>query len=597
MKTLSTADPSADPANNPSGPTEAVNGFARPPETEGLDHVTALEQHAWVEQPVSSDRLEFKREGSSTVRNVLVLAFGAILAYTEFVFGLLSGDNVVDAIWPHAVRSLSWTMTFRDSPSTLFAALLSLAGLTSWVRRRHAHRLESNTARTLLLLAIGFVVGLISLHFLMDVFYLRGAFMLLPVAMGWTLGCLLIARDGIPRWRTSVSQSPSPTRVVHLLGVFLAAWLVMPGVPALAGLAPSPPEAPLYGYGGPAGPFNTVDWSTPYILPPEVVAVQGDLEDDVEFSVHLTLPVIPEDLGVETVPLAILLHGFFYPDQPAYATWIEHLAGKGMAVAFLQYPSDLRPDGFEQYEVTEQNGQSDFLQHHYRDLAIRAAMDRMTEVLIGPQRAEEVTEILGNMTVDPDALWVGGHSLGASYTFLTLDESLERGWGETAVVVALEAPADRPMQDHLQPNLTGLPEQTLVQIGVAEDDTSVGVCPGAYHQTVFSEVVSEQNQLLEYRSDRYGFPRLVASHYLQADPAHDRLSDWGFYRRVDAQADFLVAQSRNDTFTSDWALSYMLEPVTLTGMGQWSDGTPVLPLSLYTDGLNNHSRFIECRSG
>lgn len=589
MNTLSTSAHATTPLTA-TGAAAIVSERNKP-----FDNEPAVEDPLRTTEAVNDEAVVVNQP--STVRSLIILALGVIVAYAEFLFRLMTGNNVVDAIWPHAVRSLSWTMSFRDSPSTLFAVLLSMAGITSWVCRRHPQRLKSRRVRFSLLLAVGVLLGLISLHFLMDVFYLRGAFLLLPVTMGWTLGCVLIMRDGLPRWRTSTDGSWSTNRVVHLLGVFLAAWLVMPGVPALAGFSPAPPQAPLFGYGGPPGPFNTTDWSTPYDLPAEVVEVQGDMEDDVEFSVHLTLPIISADLEVETVPLAILLHGFFYPDQSAYATWIEHLAAKGMAVAFLQYPSDLRPEGFEDHDVTERDGQSDFLQHHYRDLAIRAAMDRMNEVLIGTNRAPEVSEVLGNITVDPDVLWVGGHSLGASYTFLTLDESLERGWGERAVVVSLEAPADRPLQDHLQPNLTGLPATTLVQIGVAEDDTSVGVCPGAYHQSVFSGVASEQNQLLEYRSDRYGFPRLVASHYLQTDPAHDRLSDWGFYRRVDGQADFLVAHSRNDTFTSDWALSYMLEPVTLTGMGQWSDGTPVLPLISYSDGLNNHSRFNECRSG
>jgi len=140
-----------------------------------------------------------------------------------------------------------------------------------------------------------------------------------------------------------------------------------------------------------------------------------------------------------------------------------------------------------------------------------------------------------------------------------------------------------------------MPEHTLVQIGVAEDDMSVGVCPGAHHQRTFEGVEAERNQLLEYRSDKYGFPRLVASHYLQTDPAHDRLSDWGFYRRIDAQADFLVAHARNDTFTAGWAMDYLTEPVTLTEMGEWSDGTAVIPLGWYTNALDNHSRFNDCR--
>ena len=111
------------------------------------------------------------------------------------------------------------------------------------------------------------------------------------------------------------------------------------------------------------------------------------------------------------------------------------------------------------------------------------------------------------------------------------------------------------MQETLQPDLSGMPDETLVQIGIPQDDMSVGTCPGAFHQQLFATLPDERNQLLEIQSDLYGFPRLVASHYLQTDPAHDTLSDWSFYRRVDAQADYLVAHGREDTFTADWATS------------------------------------------
>jgi len=86
----------------------------------------------------------------------------------------------------------------------------------------------------------------------------------------------------------------------------------------------------------------------------------------------------------------------------------------------------------------------------------------------------------------------------------------------------------------------------------------------------------------------------VASHYMQTDPAHDRLSDWGFYRRIDAQADYIVAQGRNDTFTADFAYQYMTDETMLTGMGQWEDGTPVLPLRLIHDAINTDTAFKAC---
>ena len=57
-------------------------------------------------------------------------------------------------------------------------------------------------------------------------------------------------------------------------------------------------------------------------------------------------------------------------------------------------------------------------------------------------------------------------------------------------------------------------------------------------------------------SDRHGFPRLVASHYLQATEAHDDLADWGFYRRVASQTNWLVASTSNDTINeSEWEIN------------------------------------------
>lgn len=441
---------------------------------------------------------------------------------------------------------------------------------------------------------VGVLLGLISIHFLLDVFYLRGAFLLLPTLMGWTLGVALIGLGGLPTLRSPGENSMSPARLTHVIGVFFAAWLVMPGVPAIAGFAPTPPDSPAIGYGSFPAPYTLAHYRSTYTLPEEVVAVQGDLEDDVEFSVYIALPELPEDSPVTHLPLAVLLHGFGYPDVDAYQSWIHHLGAKGVAVAFIQYPSDLRPEGHDQHEATYANGTSDYLQHTYRDLAIRAALDHVDSILLSEERDAELDAHLGDVVVDPTSLWAGGHSLGAAYTFITLDAAFDRGWGSHALVVALEAPASRPMQPSLQPDLSRMPEQTMVQIGVPQDDMSVGLCPGAFHQQMFSSLPDERNQLLEIQSDLYGFPRLVASHYLQTDPARDTLSDWSFYRRIDAQADFLVAHGRNDTFTADWAYQYMTDETMLTGMGEWSDGTPVLPLIWHTDAIEQVPSFSAC---
>ena len=524
----------------------------------------------------------------------VLFTLGFLLALSEVILRLAQGTGAVDAIWPHAVRSLEWTVVLRSSTEQTLILFMVVPVLGYFINRWKSESKYERTANEGLLVLVGLMSGLISIHFVMDVFYLRGAFLMLPMFYAWVFLWLLLLRGGMPRLRTAASEGISPARVTHLFGVFLAAWMLMPGIPALVGFAPSPPDAPTIGYGSNPGPYETMRFSEPYPMPSDVAAIQGNLEDDVVFSIHVTLPLIPEDKPVETIPLGILLHGFGYPDLNAYTHWIDHLAAKGMAVALLQYPSDLRPDGYESFEATDLEGTSDFLQHEYRNTAIRAAIDHMETMLFGENRSTTLDTTLGNITVDPTSLWVGGHSLGGAYTFITLDEVLAKGWGSRALVVALESPASRPKGMSMQPDLSNLPEDTMVQIAVTEDDMSVGVCPGAFHQQMFGELPDERNQLIEVHSDLYGFPRLVASHYLQTDPAYDRLADWGVYRRFDAQADFLVAHGRNDTFTADWAFQYMTEEETLTEMGKWSDGTPVLPLSLYADAINTEARFSSC---
>ena len=522
------------------------------------------------------------------------LLVGIFVAYSEMISRLLSGKDIVDAVWPHAVRSLEWTLTLRSAP-VLTVSLFVVAGIVAFGLR---NAVKSSTEKagwlTLPYAMLGLLIGLVSLHLLLDVFYLRGAFLMLPTLLGWSIACLLVALAGPPSLRSAGGEGVSPTRVIHMLGVFFAAWLVMPGIPAIAGFAPSPPDSPTMGYGSIPGPYTLEQYRSPYPMPEEVSEVQGHLEDDVEFSVYVILPNIPEDLPISHLPLAVLLHGFGYPDIDAYQGWISHLGAKGMAVAFIQYPSDLRPDGHEDHEATYNEGMSDYLEHSHRDVAIRAALDHLEGIILGPERDERLDAHLGEIQIDPTSLWVGGHSLGAAYSFTTLDAALERGWGSHALVVALEAPASRPMQSSLQPDLTLMPEETIVQIGVPQDDMSVGMCPGAFHQQMFNNLPIERNQLIEIQSDHYGYPRLVASHYLQTDPVRDTLSDWSFYRRIDAQADYIVAQGRNDTFTADWAYQYMTDESMLTGMGEWSDGTPVLPLIWHRNAIEESNDFQNC---
>ena len=92
----------------------------------------------------------------------------------------------------------------------------------------------------------------------------------------------------------------------------------------------------------------------------------------------------------------------------------------------------------------------------------------------------------------------------------------------------------------------------------------------------------EKNALfIEVPSDRHGFPRLVATHYLQATETHDDLADWGFYRRVANQANWLVSSLNNDTDNELIYRNNLIDSEELRYMGEWSDGREV---KLYAPG-------------
>ena len=82
-------------------------------------------------------------------------------------------------------------------------------------------------------------------------------------------------------------------------------------------------------------------------MPEEVSSIQGDYEEDVVFSVYIALP---ED-HQGNLPLAIILHGFANPFFESYVDWVEEIASRGMAVAYIQYPSDVMPPGHDTFEL------------------------------------------------------------------------------------------------------------------------------------------------------------------------------------------------------------------------------------------------------
>ena len=485
---------------------------------------------------------------------------GILLALLEPLILLLMGNDLGGAFWPMAKRSLEWTYFLRNNRTLVFAFFI-LAVPFSYVRSKSAGNLE----KSIFVIFVGFILGLLGIFSLLNWAYYRDAFLLLPTTYGFLLLCSALIIRGIPENPFS-SDVGRLEKISHIAVILLSVWLITPGLSSIAGLAPSPPKLQLED-----GHYQVDINSYEYPMPEEVSSIQGNYEEDVVFSIYT---VIPNDHdGV--MPLAILLHGFANPFFESYTDWAEELASRGVAVVYIQYPSDVMPPGHDTFELHEEDGMSNHPYHLPRAVAINAALEFMLTLLPN--------------NVDQDYLMVAGHSLGAGYSFLALDWALENNWGSGALFVSLEAPYARPVQEHLQFNTTRLPSNFLAHIAISEDDMSVNECFGVHHQSLLGDGAV----LIEVPSDRHGFPRLVASHYLQATEAHDDLADWGFYRRVVSQANWLVASALNDTTNESKWRNELIDSDSLRYMGEWSDGKDVEPLRIWDDALNS-ARFGHC---
>ena len=530
--------------------------------------------------------------------NIAAFFIGSISLFVNPIYQLSQGEDAGDAFWNHALRSLDWTFFLRQFPPMLlfFGIVALIAGV--WLRRSFEENKWWPWVRVGASLLLGMSVSMVIIHQLMDVAYFRGAFIL--VAAAYAIAILfflvLLCEKPIPlvqRKEEKIDLLGSARNTFNLITVFICIWLLIPATPAILDVAPSPPSAPKEGYGSSPSPYSVTTQSFAYPMPDNVSAIIGDFEGDIEFSIFLTLPIIPEESGMTTIPLAIMLHGFGNPYWETYVDWGTQLSAKGMAVAFIQYPSDVHPEGVETFDLIEAQGMSNHPQHFPRSAAIASAISHLDSIALTENRSDWIETTLGDIIIDPSHLWVGGHSLGAGLSFRSLDESMQRGWGSQSLFIALEAPYAHSVDSELRGDISKLPIHTMGHIAISEDDTSVNPCYGVWHQKRIvsrssePNLVSGQVLLLTIHSDRHGFPPMVASHFIQTSQVHEELADWGFYRRADAQADYMVAQSSGDMITIASAGSYLQDPSSLSGMGEWSDGVPVNEITVFTDAMND----------
>ncbi|MDP6232930.1 MAG: hypothetical protein QF839_01985 [Candidatus Poseidoniaceae archaeon] len=490
---------------------------------------------------------------------------------------LVNGEPPADAFWPSALRALWLDFLLREQAAWLVVGMALALALVVGERKVTT---QLNSAVRLFCIALaGWCLALVGTHYLLNWAFYRGAFLLAPAAMA--IG--LIPTSAI--WSFDREKSRSIRTAAGALGL-VALMVITPALPAALELLPTPPPSPTQGYGAAPGPFLTQTTTLSYEMPDHVADLL--VEESVEEVTLLTVtwPVYTVEPPGLRVPLGLIFHGYGAPSPSDYTDWTEHLAAKGMVVVHVTYPSYLDVPGQEEPIVS--GGRSDHPQHALRMDAMSSMFTALEADLLLSNETEPKGWLMGAV-VDPSALYLGGHSLGAGMAMMVAASALERGWATEALAVDLEQPYTHASDPEVYGSLVNRPEATLVHVALSEDDTSVDPCHGVAHAMRWtSEANVEDVVLLQIPSDRHGFPPLIASHYLASTPVHDTLADHGFYRRVDAHAEWLVSTQRGDTTTAGFAAAHLLDHELLTPMGEWSDGTPAAPLEVveapYTEG-------------
>ena len=124
----------------------------------------------------------------------IIAVAGFVIAFIEPIILLLLGDDLGGAFWPMAIRTLELTLYLRENRSIVFALTIILT-LTALVYNRSENPISVMVAT----FSVGLVFGLLAVFKLLDMAYMRGAFILLPTLYGFLILILSFKLYGIPK--------------------------------------------------------------------------------------------------------------------------------------------------------------------------------------------------------------------------------------------------------------------------------------------------------------------------------------------------------------------------------------------------------------
>ena len=515
---------------------------------------------------------------------------GMILFLIPPLFQLLTGTLLDDYIFTQVIIIVNAALFLRKYYLVLFYGMMTLIILSLVIFIRLPVDFESRNYYIFHLitrLMSGWIIMYWLLYSMINQTFYRNAVLTFPYLLGSSLLVLTILgiryderlNQLFQQFLEKKDQTEQPRKIELLqwlrparyFGLLCLAMIIMiPTMLPMTGLNAAPPGLPP-SYGGKSGPYTVTKIRLEQHVPSNIS--QYLLPDNANNSWYIFI-YVPQTPQNQKLPVVLYAHGYTGTDPKDYENSLFQLASWGSVVIFTQYVTNVKLGGNFVEPADTPFISSNAMYFRY--------LMEWNGIL------QSVAELTGNkqllpVPVDLDYIQIIGHSVGGGMVPYLATKVIEHGWASKQLILDMETPwlaADHPLTGY---NLSVIPASTLVTIVGAQDDHLASPCIGMQFFEEFYTLLSEKNlAYLIVPSDYHGFPRLVATHYYLTAALNDALTKWGYLKRVDAMVAYLFALANNNSIGN--ILSYFLgESSTLTGMGDWSDATPVKPMTYSVD--------------
>jgi len=546
----------------------------------------------------------------------ILFLLGFLVGFGPVIVSMLSGLNLEYALFEFAYYRISDALTLR-----MFEGYLIPFGIIAFVIKYKLFQnenLKQKFSRDISVAVTQFLIGYLmafsALYIMLDFSFFFGSVRAMPFVLGFFITLLVINMlltdtvliDALKKSIKDKKSNLNKNQIFAVIevGLLLAAGLTLalPNTWDMSGFAPDQPQLNSGDWGNMEAQYSVIETSIPVFTSAPDFQYWPSQDDGSDWNVHIFMPSITDsDVDSKQLGVAIYLHGYGGADVEVYRDTLELLASRGLVVIFPQYISDLDLSSIdEDFELIYEEGGSNHPQHQTRyDMAwlgITRAISALNATG-GGQLAATLQQHTGtNTSLSFDNLWIGGHSMGGGTTFSILDRGLQLGWGTSSLQISLEASWIHAQKGNpLRGNMSNLPDHTWVQLTEYSSDYTVHPCQARWQQERISgrdsttPLNDSQVQYLRIESDYYGFPRMMASHFIQASFIHDNFADLSYYSRIDAQAARISTQGQLFTADSDLlssAQSFLRdENQQMTNLGDWSDGHPVNGITMILEPL------------